>query len=144
MLGFLLRDAWLRLILAVWIAVALFYITPLGTPAARVFFGDHLLSLIEGTLDIARIESGKLSLNVQPLDFHDFMQQIVGMFELQARNKGLRFRYEPQGELPAWVRDSTSQAPTEITIHHTTRASNPVTHCPPARLMLPPRANHRS
>jgi signal transduction histidine kinase/CheY-like chemotaxis protein/purine-cytosine permease-like protein len=66
--------------------------------------GDHLLSLIEGTLDIARIEGGKLSLNVQPLDFHDFMQQIVGMFELQARNKGLRFRYEPQGELPAWVR----------------------------------------
>ena len=66
--------------------------------------GDHLLSLIEGTLDIARIESGKLSLNVMPLDFDDFMQQIVGMFELQARNKGLVFRYEPQGELPTWVR----------------------------------------
>ncbi len=66
--------------------------------------GDHLLSLIEGTLDIARIESGKLSLNVKPLDFHDFMQQIVGMFELQARNKGIAFSYEPAGELPIWVR----------------------------------------
>ncbi len=66
--------------------------------------GDHLLSLIEGTLDMARIESGKLSLNVMPLDFNAFMQQIVDMFELQARNKGIVFRYEPQGELPAWVR----------------------------------------
>ena len=66
--------------------------------------GDHLLSLIEGTLDIARIESGKLSLNVKPLNFADFMQQIVAMFELQARNKGIGFGYEPQGELPDVVR----------------------------------------
>lgn len=66
--------------------------------------GDHLLSLIEGTLDIARIESGKLSLNVKPLDFPDFVQQIVGMFELQARNKGIAFVYEAVGELPVCVR----------------------------------------
>ena len=66
--------------------------------------GDHLLSVIEGTLDIARIEGGKLTLDVRALDFPDFMQQIVGMFELQARNKGLSFAYEPVGELPAVVR----------------------------------------
>ncbi|HTJ97775.1 MAG TPA: histidine kinase dimerization/phospho-acceptor domain-containing protein, partial [Rhodocyclaceae bacterium] len=47
--------------------------------------GDHLLSVIEGTLDIARIEGGKLTLSVQPVDFHDLMEQIVRMFELQAR-----------------------------------------------------------
>ncbi|MDD2989927.1 MAG: ATP-binding protein [Zoogloea sp.] len=66
--------------------------------------GDHLLSVIEGTLDIARIEGGKLALDVKALDFRDFMQQIVGMFELQAHNKGLEFRYEPKGEIPAFVR----------------------------------------
>ncbi len=66
--------------------------------------GDHLLSVIEGTLDIARIEGGKLSLDVRAMDFPDFMQQIVGMFELQARNKGLSFDYQPAGELPAVVR----------------------------------------
>ncbi|OYW40032.1 MAG: hybrid sensor histidine kinase/response regulator [Hydrogenophilales bacterium 12-61-10] len=66
--------------------------------------GDHLLSLIEGTLDIARIESGKLTLNVRPLDFPDFVQQLVGMFEQQARHKGLDFHYRPDGELPAQVR----------------------------------------
>ena len=66
--------------------------------------GDHLLSLIESTLDIARIESGKLSLNVKPLNFPDFLHQIVDMFELQARNKGIGFHYQPQGDLPPWVR----------------------------------------
>jgi signal transduction histidine kinase/CheY-like chemotaxis protein len=66
--------------------------------------GDHLLSLIEGTLDIARIEGGKLSLNVKPLNFPDFVQQIVDMFKLQARNKGIAFSYEAVGELPACVR----------------------------------------
>ncbi|MBK7422902.1 MAG: response regulator [Propionivibrio sp.] len=66
--------------------------------------GDHLLSVIEGTLDIARIEGGKLTLEVKALDFPEFLQQIVGMFELQARNKGLGFDYQPVGELPAVVR----------------------------------------
>lgn len=66
--------------------------------------GDHLLSVIEGTLDIARIEGGKLTLDVKPLDFAEVLQQIIDMFELQARNKGLEFDYQPVGELPARVR----------------------------------------
>ena len=66
--------------------------------------GDHLLSVIEGTLDIARIEGGKLTLDVKAMDFPELMQQIVGMFELQARNKGLSFEYRPLGEVPAVVR----------------------------------------
>ena len=43
-------------------------------------------------------------LDVRALDFPDFMQQIVGMFELQARNKGLSFDYRSVGELPGVVR----------------------------------------
>ncbi|MFB0934412.1 MAG: ATP-binding protein [Propionivibrio sp.] len=66
--------------------------------------GDHLLSVIESTLDIARIESGKMTLESKPFDFPDFLQQIVGMFELQTRHKGLRFRYQPSGEMPGVVR----------------------------------------
>lgn len=66
--------------------------------------GEHLLSLIEGTLDIARIEGGKLTFDTKPLKFPEFIQQIVSMFELQARNKGLIFSYELSGELPRVVR----------------------------------------
>ena len=54
--------------------------------------GDHLLSLIEGTLDIARIEAGRLRLENKPMRFRDCMQEIVRMFELQAAAKGIEFR----------------------------------------------------
>ncbi|MFZ5483598.1 MAG: ATP-binding protein [Pseudomonadota bacterium] len=66
--------------------------------------GEHLLSLIEGTLDIARIESGKLSLDAKPLALPEFLAEIVGMMEFQARAKGLAFHYVPHGELPGVVR----------------------------------------
>lgn len=66
--------------------------------------GEHLLSLIEGTLDIARIEGGKFNFDMKELDFPDFIGQVVRMFELQAANKGLSFRYELSGTLPPCVR----------------------------------------
>ncbi|MCG2591840.1 ATP-binding protein [Ramlibacter sp. XY19] len=66
--------------------------------------GEHLLSLIEGTLDIARIESGKLTLNVAPMRFADFVHEMAGLFELQAAAKGLAFRFETEGAVPEVVR----------------------------------------
>ncbi|UUZ74848.1 response regulator [Polaromonas sp. P1(28)-13] len=66
--------------------------------------GEHLLSLIEGTLDIARIEAGKLTLNVKPMQFADCVHEVAGMFELQAAAKGLGFRFEASGNLPELVR----------------------------------------
>ena len=66
--------------------------------------GEHLLSLIEGTLDIARIEAGKLTLDVKPMRFADCVHEVAGMFELQAAAKGLGFRFEAIGRLPEQVR----------------------------------------
>jgi signal transduction histidine kinase/CheY-like chemotaxis protein/purine-cytosine permease-like protein len=66
--------------------------------------GEHLLSLIEGTLDIARIESGKLTLNVKPTRFADFVHELASLFEVQAAAKGLAFRFEVEGTLPEVVR----------------------------------------
>ncbi|MGC4008450.1 MAG: ATP-binding protein [Pseudomonas sp.] len=66
--------------------------------------GEHLLSLIEGTLDIAHIEAGKLSLSARPMRFADLLAELADMFELQAADKGLGFRFEPAGTLPAVVR----------------------------------------
>lgn len=66
--------------------------------------GEHLLSLIEGTLDIARIEGGKLSFDIKPLRFPEYIKQVVSMFELQARNKEIDFTYIVSGELPYMVR----------------------------------------
>jgi signal transduction histidine kinase/purine-cytosine permease-like protein len=65
--------------------------------------GDHLLTLIEGTLDIARIESGKLRLDVRPLRFAEAMEEIGRLFALQAAGKGIGFRCEFTA-LPVCVR----------------------------------------
>ncbi|HSM21425.1 MAG TPA: ATP-binding protein, partial [Rubrivivax sp.] len=56
--------------------------------------GEHLLGLIEGTLDIARIEAGKLALEPKPVRLREALRQIVQMFELQACAKGLRFEHD--------------------------------------------------
>ena len=66
--------------------------------------GEHLLSLIEGTLDIAHIESGKLTLNPRPMHFASLMQDIASLFELEAQAKGLSFHYVEGAALPAVVR----------------------------------------
>ncbi len=65
--------------------------------------GEHLLGLIEGTLDIARIEGGKLTLEPKPMRLRESLQQIVHMFELQALHKGLRFEHDIEGA-PVLVR----------------------------------------
>ncbi len=66
--------------------------------------GDHLLSLIEGTLDIARIESGKLTLDVKPVRFAELLRQITGLIEHEALAKRLNFVAELDPGLPEAVR----------------------------------------
>ena len=66
--------------------------------------GDHLLSLIEGTLDIARIESGRLTLESAPMHFADAMDELALLFEPQAAARGLRFEFRRTGTLPGLVR----------------------------------------
>jgi signal transduction histidine kinase/purine-cytosine permease-like protein/FixJ family two-component response regulator len=66
--------------------------------------GDHLLSLIEGTLDIARIESGKLTLDVKPVRLGELLRQITGLIEHEARAKHLQFEADIDPALPEAVR----------------------------------------
>jgi len=66
--------------------------------------GDHLLSLIERTLDISRIEAGKLRLDNKPMRFRECVQEIVRLFELQAAAKGIVFVRALSEALPEVVR----------------------------------------
>ena len=65
--------------------------------------GDHLSGLIEGLLDISKIEAGRLRLNLDEVRLADFLEQIVGMFRLQASAKGICFVFERPEHLPAIV-----------------------------------------
>ena len=66
--------------------------------------GEHLLGLIDGLLDLARIEAGKLRLDPAPMPLRELLDDLVKMFEPQAARKGLQFRIETTGRLPDYVR----------------------------------------
>lgn len=65
---------------------------------------DYLSGLIDGLLDISRIESGRLQVFSNEINLAEFLDQIVDMFENQARAKGLAFRHGRDRNLPAYVR----------------------------------------
>ncbi len=65
---------------------------------------EHLLTLADDILDIARIEAGKLRLQARETDFPALLNQLVDMFRPQAAEKGLAFEYVIEGELPVGVR----------------------------------------
>ncbi len=65
--------------------------------------GEHLLSLIDGLLDLARIEAGRLQLEPMPLHLPGFLDELVRMVRPQAEAKGLAFVYTHSGRMPEWV-----------------------------------------
>jgi signal transduction histidine kinase/FixJ family two-component response regulator len=65
--------------------------------------GDHLAGLIEGLLDISKIEAGRLHLHRDQVALGEFLDQIVDMFRLQATAKGIGFRFDRPDRLPAAV-----------------------------------------
>ena len=65
--------------------------------------GEHLLSLIDGMLDIARIEAGKMRLESAELPMREFLDQLVQMVAPQAAQKGLRFNFIESGRIPQAV-----------------------------------------
>jgi signal transduction histidine kinase/DNA-binding NarL/FixJ family response regulator len=64
---------------------------------------EHLSTLVDGLLDIAKIEAGRLHLNRDRIAIADVLEQIVDMFRIQAKAKGIEFRYEPSAQLPRHV-----------------------------------------
>ena len=65
---------------------------------------EHLANLIDGLLDISRIEGGVLKLVQDTVALHTLLDQLAAMFSLQAAEKGLAFHYRPAPNLPVHVR----------------------------------------
>jgi signal transduction histidine kinase/CheY-like chemotaxis protein len=65
---------------------------------------EHLTNLVEGLLDISRIESGVLKLRQDVVRLPALLDQVVDMFRMQAAAKGLSLEYKVEGRLPPFVR----------------------------------------
>ncbi|MEB3175635.1 MAG: ATP-binding protein, partial [Cyanobacteriota bacterium] len=53
--------------------------------------GSHLLLLINNILDLAKIESGMLSIQLQSVNLSDFLREIMDVFQPGAQEKNLNF-----------------------------------------------------
>jgi len=62
---------------------------------------DNLLGLINGLLDLAKIEAGKMELNVEEVDVPLVMDDVIELMRASADAKGLSLRSEVPGSLPA-------------------------------------------
>ena len=75
--------------------------TPLPTPAQQDSIGQilqagwYLLALINEILDLALIESGKLSLSVEPMSLAEVLADCQAMIEPQAAQGGIRVSFVP-------------------------------------------------
>jgi PAS domain S-box-containing protein len=84
-----------------------------GTPAPSVSqkrsvdqilkAGWYLLELINEVLDLALIESGKLSLSLEPISLTEVMQECRAMIEPQAQKRGISITF-PRFETPYFVK----------------------------------------
>jgi signal transduction histidine kinase/CheY-like chemotaxis protein len=64
---------------------------------------EHLAGLIEGLLDISKIEAGRIELYRDEVHLGEFLDQITTMFRPQAEARGIRFVHSRPDHLPEAV-----------------------------------------
>lgn len=64
--------------------------------------GWHLLKLINEVLDLAVIESGKVSLSLEPVSLSEVMSECQAMMEPQAQQRGIQMAF-PSFDAPSFV-----------------------------------------
>ncbi|MDD3609402.1 MAG: ATP-binding protein [Halothiobacillaceae bacterium] len=66
--------------------------------------GEHLLSLINDVLDMAKIESGRQSLEEETVDLPRALEDAVEMLRPRAETKGMRLNVDIDPALPRYIR----------------------------------------
>jgi PAS domain S-box-containing protein len=66
--------------------------------------GQHLLTLINDLLDLAKIEAGKLELYPEPINLSTFLTVVADIIRVRAEQKSLYFSYDVSPHLPQAVR----------------------------------------
>ncbi|MBB6522681.1 response regulator [Pseudoteredinibacter isoporae] len=65
--------------------------------------GKHLLGLINDILDISKVESGKMQLNIETISIEDMLLSIQSRFEHMAKEKGCDFILAADPDVPSHV-----------------------------------------
>ena len=65
--------------------------------------GTHLLDMINDILDIAKIEAGRIVIEIQPFNLNSMLTEIVALVQEQAYKKGLSLLYEEPDQVPHFI-----------------------------------------
>ncbi len=84
--------------------------------------GEHLLQLINDVLDLSKIESGRVEIELIPFAPHTLLEEVVGALAVKAAEKGLPLELEFDGPIP----DTICSDPTRLRQIVTNLLSNAV------------------
>ena len=62
--------------------------------------GESLMQVLNDILDFSKIDAGHLGLEKIPLVLPELLDSLVGIYAVQAREKGLSLRWQASGDLP--------------------------------------------
>ena len=63
----------------------------------------HLADLVDGLIDVSRIENGSVRIARERVNLIELITQIVDMFRIQAAARGIQFEHNRPGNLPTWI-----------------------------------------
>ncbi|MBE8399121.1 PAS domain-containing hybrid sensor histidine kinase/response regulator [Leptospira borgpetersenii] len=65
--------------------------------------GQNLLILLNDILDLSRIESGQLTLEMQPVSLKKLTSEVINLFRPMAEEKGLVIEFSISSSVPNWI-----------------------------------------
>lgn len=66
--------------------------------------GEHLLNLINDVLEVAKIEAGRLKLDIALFDLGSMVRDVTEMMQIRAHEKGLRLWLDQSSEFPRYIK----------------------------------------
>ena len=65
--------------------------------------GESMTRLLNDILDLAKIESGQMTLEEEPFDLHHTLQRSCGLFTGNAQSKGIALECRIDPDVPQWI-----------------------------------------
>ena len=66
--------------------------------------GDHLVEIVNDVLDLAKIEAGKLVLDIRSVSVHSILREVQNLMDVRAGQKKLPLSLRYEGPLPGSIR----------------------------------------
>ena len=65
------------------------------------------MAIINGILDLSKVESGKMTIDSIPMNISSLCNEVVSLFAVKARQRGLTLDYHYTEALSPYIKDPT-------------------------------------